>query len=193
MPLQGSNMQRFVQNRESGGPQPEPGKRSVTPQHRHERSRQRSNDAVERKTHGPSPDGNGRDEVMRRDASRLKLPVPNTLARSKSNSTKPADKSGAGGAAPIAQNNGSRTVPNMQLPRQVSIFRRHNLTAADASSLSFQRLTIRKASISMTAPALQTIKTRPRNSASICMTPVFPLVHGTNHLPRSPRACTQGP
>jgi hypothetical protein len=148
MPLKESGVQQFVQNREAAGvSQSHPALRSSsTPQPKpaRERSRQRLNDtlnATEFKSRGAADRdvGAGREDhkASRREAAaRLKLPVPNTLAKLKSDrNTQQADNAntntGEAFGATIQGKSSSRKPPppNLQLPREVGFTARAGQTS----------------------------------------------------------------
>ena len=123
MPLHQDNMHRFVQNRESGGAHGNLMKQAQTPQPNQQRERsQQRHDEDKSRPRATSGDriGINSDETSRQHASKMKLPVHNTLGNLKADIAKSTKTNLTEVATSVVQNKPSRTVANVQPARQVS-------------------------------------------------------------------------
>ena len=160
-----NGVNQYLQNREVGGAQPEPEKRSLTPQPQRERSKQRGNDTIEHKPRASSRDaiGGKQGNMPRPDFVKgLKVAVPDTIAKAKADPAQPAHHHSSDVVPSTAKHKTSRTDPRAELRHEVSpsscLWPFEN---ADSPSLSPVPSTTPKASTSMTRPVLRTLK-RPR-------------------------------
>ncbi|KAK5190865.1 hypothetical protein LTR72_000676 [Exophiala xenobiotica] len=113
-----NGVNQYLQNREVGGAQPEPGQRSLTPQPQRERSKQRANETIEHKQRASSRDAvGGRQGNMARQefAKGLKMAVPDTMAKAKADQAQPTHHHGSDVASSTAQHKTSRTDPRAEL------------------------------------------------------------------------------
>ncbi|KAK5307219.1 hypothetical protein LTR99_000189 [Exophiala xenobiotica] len=113
-----NGVNQYLQNREVGGAQPEPGQRSLTPQPQRERSKQRANETIEHKPRASSRDAvGGRQGNMARQefAKGLKMAVPDTMAKAKADQAQPTHHHGSDVASITAQHKTSRTDPRAEL------------------------------------------------------------------------------
>lgn len=160
-----NGVNQYLQNREVGGAQPEPEKRSLTPQPQRERSKQRANDTVEYKPRASSRDavGGKQGNMPRPDFIKgLKVAVPDTIAKAKADPTQPTHHHSSDIVPSTVQHKTSRTDPRAEVHHEVrSCVCLWPVKNVDSSSLSEVPSMTPKASTSMTRPVLRMVK-RPR-------------------------------
>jgi hypothetical protein len=160
-----NGVNQYLQNREVGGAQPEPGQRSLTPQPQRERSKHRANETIEHKPRASSRDAvGGRQGNMARSdfVKGFKMAVPDTIAKAKADQAQPTHHHGSDVVSSTAQHKTSRTDPRAELHHEVSsCLCLWSSRSADSPSLSPVASMTPKASTSMTRPVLRMVK-RPR-------------------------------
>ncbi|KAK5467454.1 hypothetical protein LTS15_000427 [Exophiala xenobiotica] len=113
-----NGVNQYLQNREVGSAQPEPGQRSLTPQPQRERSKQRANETTEHNPRDSSRDAvGGRQGNMARPefAKGLKMAVPDTIAKAKADQAQPTHHHGSDVVSSTAQHKTARTDPRAEL------------------------------------------------------------------------------